>query len=55
MKDLVKTMMRLDAKCIEIQESLKKPGLTQEDRVKLEAELNERQLQLAPIYHQVIN
>lgn len=53
MKELVKSMARLDSKYILIQESLSKPGLTPEERDKLNDKLKERELQLAPIYHQV--
>lgn len=53
LKDLVKTMSRLDGRYIAIQESLKKPGLSPDERQKLESELKERQELLAPIYHQV--
>ena len=53
MKELVKSMARLDSKYISIQESLSKPGLTPEEREKLNDKLREREVQLAPIYHQV--
>ena len=53
MKELVKSMARLDSKYISIQESLSKPGLTPEEREKLNDKLKEREVQLAPIYHQV--
>jgi acetyl-CoA carboxylase/biotin carboxylase 1 len=52
-RDLVKTMSRLDHKCIQLQEQLNQPGLTSEKRAEITNELKERQLQLAPIYHQV--
>lgn len=47
-------MSRLDSRCIAIHESLKKPGLSPEEREKLEKELDDRQTLLAPIYHQVL-
>ena len=53
MKELVKSMARLDSKYISIQESLSKPGLTPEEREKLNDKSREREVQLAPIYHQV--
>ena len=53
MKELVKSMARLDSKYMSIQESLSKPGLTPEEREKLNDKLREREVQLAPIYHQV--
>lgn len=52
-KDLVKTMARLDKQYINLQETLKKPGLSPDERQKLETELKERETLLAPIYHQV--
>uniref|UniRef100_A0A1X7VP53 Uncharacterized protein n=1 Tax=Amphimedon queenslandica TaxID=400682 RepID=A0A1X7VP53_AMPQE len=52
-KDLVKTMARLDKRYIALQETLKKPGLSPEERQKLETELKERETLLAPIYHQI--
>lgn len=49
----VKTMDRLDDKCIELVEKLKNTKLTETERSSLTKELNERHKKLMPIYQQV--
>ena len=54
-KDLIKTMHRIDSKCIELKDKLKK-GLTSlsKDEIKsIEIELESRQNLLLPIYRQI--
>ena len=54
-KDLIKTMHRIDSKCIELKEKLKKNQLTltKEELKNIEIELETRQNFLLPIYRQI--
>ena len=52
-KDKVKIMSRLDQQCMQLQEKLKTPGLTPQERKETQEQLKEREEFLAPIYHQV--
>ena len=55
-KDLVKTMLRIDSKCIELKDKLKKgiaANLSKDEIKNIEMELETRQNLLLPIYRQI--
>lgn len=53
-KDLIQTMNRLDSKCNELKEKIKKAGnMSKPELNTLESELEARQNQLLPIYRQI--
>ena len=53
LKDLVKTMRRLDPQLIRLQEQLLDPQLQEAEKSKLEMMLITREKQLQPAYHQI--
>ena len=54
-RDLVKTMHRLDPKCLRLKEQLSAAGTegSPGERTRLETELKKREAELMPMYHQV--
>ncbi|XP_022251456.1 acetyl-CoA carboxylase isoform X2 [Limulus polyphemus] len=52
-KDLLKTMHRTDDICQKIKACLTSQELTEEEKSSLEKQLNQREQQLFPVYHQV--
>ena len=54
-RDLVKTMHRLDPKCVRLKEQLSAAGLegSPGEHARLETELKKREAELMPMYHQV--
>ncbi len=52
-KDKILTMSRLDNVYQQLQERLKTPGLSPEEREKIVDEIKNREKLLEPIYHQV--
>jgi acetyl-CoA carboxylase carboxyltransferase component len=52
-KDLSKTMQRLDPVCSSLVRRISSPDVTRADRQTLEKQLKEREEQLLPMYHQV--
>lgn len=52
-KDLLKTMHRIDATCVEILNQLKLPDVSDAEKVTLKKQLEQRESLLLPIYHQV--
>ena len=54
-KDKILTMGRLDTVYQQLQEQVKLPGLSLEEREKVEDQIKEREKLLEPIYHQVGN
>jgi acetyl-CoA carboxylase carboxyltransferase component len=53
LKDLSKTMHRLDPVCVKLCEQLSASTTSSTDRVMIEQRLREREDRLLPIYHQV--
>ena len=54
-RDLVKTMHRLDPKCLRLKEQLSAAGVegSPGEHARLETELKKREAELMPMYHQV--
>lgn len=53
LKDLLKTMARIDPVIQELREKLSKPDITMAEKRNLELQLNQREELLAPMYRQV--